>query len=179
MKRLTRFSAYGIGAVALLIVGVLAVGAMIPADHVASASARYAQPAESIWEAIVDYEAFPAWRSSVDRVEPLTPADGATGWIEHGSTGPMPLAVEEEVSPRRLVLRIASDQLPFGGTWTYELEDDGDGSRLTITENGTVTNLFFRFMSRFVFGHTATIETYLVDLGAKFGEQTAPTVAAR
>ena len=46
-----------------------------------------------------------------------------------------------------------------------------------ITENGTVTNLFFRFMSRFVFGYTATIETYLVDLGTKFGEETTPQPA--
>ena len=173
LKRLARFAAYGIGALALLIVGVLAVGAMIPEDHVASASAHYAQPAEVVWEAIVDYEAFPAWRSGVDRVEALTTADGATGWIEHGPMGPMPMAIEEEASPRRLVLRIATDELPFGGTWTYELENEGGGSRLTITENGTVTNLLFRFMSRFVFGYTATMETYLVELGTKFGEQTS------
>ncbi len=34
------------------------------------------------------------------------------------------------------------------------------------------------FMSRFVFGYTATIETYLVDLGRKFGEETTPRSAA-
>ena len=34
-----------------------------------------------------------------------------------------------------------------------------------ITENGEVYNPLFRFMSRFVFGHTATIDKYLEDLG--------------
>jgi hypothetical protein len=41
-----------------------------------------------------------------------------------------------------------------------------------ITENGEVGNPVFRFMARFVFGYTATIDTYLIALGQKFGEQT-------
>jgi hypothetical protein len=32
----------------------------------------------------------------------------------------------------------------------------------------------FRFMSRFIFGHTKTMETYLRALGQKFGEEVAP-----
>ena len=58
---------------------------------------------------------------------------------------------------------------------THELSFiDGDGTRLKITENGTISNLLFRFMARFLFGYTATLETYLIDLGAEFGEQTRP-----
>ena len=56
----------------------------------------------------------------------------------------------------------------------------GDGIRARLV-TGVQTcalpifsNLFFRFMSRYVFGYTATIETYLVDLGHKFGEETTP-----
>jgi len=137
-------------------------------------SASYRQPPEAVWHAIVSYEEFPDWRSGVDRVEARTFEGGTSGWIEHGTTGPMPFAVDESVPPRRLVLRIASDDLPFGGTWTYELAPEGGGTRLMITEDGTVSNLFFRFMSRFVFGHTATMQAYLVDLGARFGEPTTP-----
>jgi hypothetical protein len=48
---------------------------------------------------------------------------------------------------------------------------EGDGAALRVTEDGEVYNVIFRFMSRFVFGQTGTIERYLKDLGKKFGEQ--------
>lgn len=66
--------------------------------------------------------------------------------------------------------RIADKDLPFGGTWTYEVNRLPSGATLKITENGEVYNVLFRFMSRFVFGHHATIETYLKYLGRKFRE---------
>jgi hypothetical protein len=73
-------------------------------------------------------------------------------------------AAEEMVPNHRLVTRIVDRGLPFGGSWTYELEPSGDGTRITITENGEVYNPVFRFVSRFVMGHTATIDTYLSSL---------------
>lgn len=66
--------------------------------------------------------------------------------------------------PRLLVTRIADSDLPFGGSWTFELEPEGAATRLTITENGEVYNPFFRFMARFVFGHEGTARAYLEDL---------------
>jgi uncharacterized protein YndB with AHSA1/START domain len=177
MKKLLKVAAYVVAALALLIVVMLGIGAAVPEEHVASVSAVYAQPVDTVWAAISDYRAFPSWRSGVDTVEARTFDGGASGWLEDGATGPMPLAVEESQPPRRLVLRIASDALPFGGTWTYELAPEGDGTRLTITENGTISNLLFRFVARFVLGYTATMETYLIDLGGKFGEQTTPIIA--
>ena len=57
--------------------------------------------------------------------------------------------------------------LLFGGTWTYELTPVGRATLLRITERGEVYNPVFRVMSRFVFGHTATIDAYLAALGAR------------
>ena len=69
--------------------------------------------------------------------------------------------------------RIADPNLPFGGTWTYELTPQADGSTmLRITENGEIRNIFFRFVSRFLMGYTKTMEDYLNALGQKFGEKT-------
>jgi len=45
--------------------------------------------------------------------------------------------------------------------------------QLTIVERGKVRNPFFRFMSRFIFGHGATIENYLSSLAKSFGEKAA------
>ena len=72
-----------------------------------------------------------------------------------------------------LVLRIADPTLPFGGTWTYIVKAAPAGSTLTITEDGFVSNPLFRFMSRFVFGHYATIDTYLKNVAKKFNEEPA------
>lgn len=89
----------------------------------------------------------------------------------------IPLAFERMERPSLLVTRITDTTLPFGGTWTYRIGPVADGSELTIVENGEVYNPIFRFMARFVFGHTATIDMFLGDLRAKAGSAT--TNAAR
>jgi len=69
----------------------------------------------------------------------------------------VPLEIVERQAPARLVTRIEPGH-PFGGTWTYEIAGDGT---LTITERGEVYSPLFRFLSRFVFGQTATIDAFL------------------
>ena len=79
--------------------------------------------------------------------------------------------VERTVPDRLLVGRIADANLPFGGSWTYELAPRAAGqTSLTITEDGEVYNPIFRFVSRFVMGHSATINQYLSDVGKRFPE---------
>lgn len=176
MKRAVRVAAFALAGLVGLVAVILSVGAMLPVAHSASVRATYRVAPSAVWEAITAYEAFPEWRSGVDRVEARAFSDGSRGWIEYGSSGPLPMAVDVADPPRLLTLRIASDALPFGGTWTYELEETAAGTRVTITEDGTVTNVLFRFISRFVFGHTATMERYLADLGARLGEPIEPVV---
>ena len=43
---------------------------------------------------------------------------------------------------------------------------------MRITEDGEIYNVIFRFVARFFFGYTASIEGYLRDLGHCFGELT-------
>ncbi len=80
------------------------------------------------------------------------------------ATGRSRSKLQESEPPRRLVTRITDKTLPFGGAWTFTLQPVDGGTKLTITENGEVYNPLFRVMSRFVFGHTATIDRYLGDL---------------
>ena len=136
------------------------VGTLLPQDHVATRSARYLKTPAEVFAVISDVEGFGAWRKDVKKVEVISP----TSWRENGE---LTLEIIEQSAPTRLVTRIAPG-LAFGGTWTYELSPDGDGVKLTITERGEVYNPIFRFMSRFVFGHSATLDGYLAQLGAKF-----------
>lgn len=151
------------GALVVLILMVVAIGYALPVAHVASRDATLAAPPERVFAVLQDVERYPTWRSDVKTVEVMA-REPRLRWKEDGSNGPITFEVQEHDPPRRMVSRIADTSLPFGGSWTYALTPSGTGTRLAITENGAVYNPLFRFMSRFVFGHTATMEAYLRDL---------------
>lgn len=163
--------------VALALVGIIAlvalVGALLPVKHQAACRVVLRQPATALFAAITDVAAFPQWREGITAVELLPSQDGRRCWRETSSFGPMDLRVEESVADRKLVGRIVTADSPFGGTWTYRLDPQDGGTALTITENGEVYNVFFRALSRFVFGHDASMKSYLRSLARKFGEDVA------
>ena len=149
--------------------GVIAlIGSRLPRAHVASRATEVPAPPEAVWQAITDVDAFPMWRSDVARVERLPDRAGKTTWVEHSRSGRIPLTIERTDPPRMLVTRIADPDLPFGGTWTYEIAPAPAGSSVKITEAGEIYNPFFRFMARFVFGYETTMASYLAALGKKF-----------
>ena len=158
------------GAIAALIALIAIIGSLMPKGHTASRTTVINKPPEVLWRTMTDCAAFPQWRADVKSVEVLGDRDGHKVWREDGRNGKMTLEAVEATPPSRLVLRIADPDLPFGGTWTYEVEPEQGGSRITITENGEVYNPIFRFIGRVFFSQTATIETYLKALGRKFGE---------
>jgi polyketide cyclase/dehydrase/lipid transport protein len=158
-------------ALASLIVLISVIGWLLPRDHVATRIGRYRQPPETIWKVITDVDAMPGWREGLKSVEHLPDSNGLPAHLEITADGKIPFETIEMTPPQKLVTRIADPKLPFGGTWTFEIVPVADGATLRITENGYVTNPFFRFMSRFVFSQTSTMETYLKSLAKKFGEE--------
>jgi uncharacterized protein YndB with AHSA1/START domain len=154
-----------VGAVILvLVVAIVAVGALLPRAHVATREAQFTQPSSNVFAILQDVERYSTWRSDLRAVDVLSRAP-VMRWREQGRDGAITFELQEAVAPRRLVTRIADPSLPFGGTWTFVLTSNDRGTRLTITEHGEVYNPLFRFMARFVFGHTATLERFLGDLG--------------
>jgi len=149
------------GIVLLLVLVVVAIGAALPRDHVATGQVRVNAPRADAWAIVTDIDAFPKWRPGVTRVERLPDREGRPVWIEHSSSDRITFAVDASRPPEQWVVRIADPNLPFGGTWTYDVLDADGGTVLTITERGEVYNPIFRFVSRFVLGHEKTIQTYL------------------
>jgi uncharacterized membrane protein len=158
-----------IGSLAVIIVLILIVGASLPEHHVASVSARMARSPDEAYRAVRDFQAYPSWRGSVKSVELLGAVDGRERFRENGNDGTVTYEVMQDEPGRRLVTRIVDQDLGYSGSWTYAFAPDGSGTIVTITEDADVTNVLFRFMSRFVFGHTATISKYLNDLSAHLG----------
>jgi hypothetical protein len=146
-----------------------AVGAALPKAHTASRTTRVALPPDALYTLLTDVDRYPTWRRDVKQLERLPDRDGKPAWVETMSAGRIPMQFERMERPALLVGRIADPSLPFGGTWTYRISPAAGGSELTITEDGEVYNPIFRFMSRFVFGHTATMETFMKHLEVKAG----------
>ena len=161
-----------LGAIAGLVALITVIGALLPQKHVATQSAEYGSPPDAVWATITDATKFAAWRPNMKSATPADPADPRRGWTETWSHGEqVPIEVVEWSPPQRLVTRLGPG-MAFGGTWTFELAPTAGGTRLRITEHGEVYNPLFRFLSRFVFGHTASMRDYLKGLGKAFGEET-------
>jgi uncharacterized protein YndB with AHSA1/START domain len=152
-----------------LVLLIVIVGYALPAHHRASRSAHFAAAPSALFAAMTDVEGYPSWRSDVKRVELVPNGAGPQRFREIGSNGTILYEIERREPDHLLVTRIADPSLPFSGTWTQELTASAAGTTLRVTEDGEVRNPIFRFVSRFVIGHTASIDRYLADLGRRLG----------
>jgi hypothetical protein len=141
---------------------VIAIGAALPKAHVAIRKVVISAPPNDVFALIAGPSDRRGFKYELLAQSPLK-------WRETDSSGDA-ITYErvETVAPTRIVNRIADPKLPFGGSWTYEISAAGNGTELTITEYGEVYNPLFRFVSKFIMGHTATIEKYQRDLALRF-----------
>ncbi len=153
-------------ALLILIAIAYVVGSILPVAHVAAVRGELPATRERVWQTITDWPQHSRWRSDVAAVVVRSSkGDSVTTWVEVDAWGDsLTLATVEVDPPRRLVTRIAQDDLPFAGTWTFELDDDGPGTYIRIVEEGEVYDPIFRFVAAVFIGHTATLEAYLFDL---------------
>ncbi|HJQ22024.1 MAG TPA: SRPBCC domain-containing protein [Gemmatimonadaceae bacterium] len=153
----------GLTVIAILAV-VFIVGYRLPEQHTATRDRVFSATPERIFKEISTPTAYPKWRSGVQGVQILPDSDGMQRFREAAMTGEVTYIVEHTVPNRQFVLTIADANLPYTGSWTFDLVPVAGGTQLTITEDGAVHNPMFRFMSRFVYGHFRTIDGYLADL---------------
>jgi hypothetical protein len=161
-------------------VGVAAlIGSRLPVGHVASRSVVINAPIDVIFHTMTDFMAGPTWREGLKSVVMTTDsASGDQRIVEDSKTGKLTMEIEQMVAPTRFVMRIVDEGLPYGGAWAHSLEAQGDSTKVTITEHGEVYNPVFRFIAKYLMGHTGTMDAYLRDLGRKFGTQVTLTDAA-
>ena len=161
-----------VGAGGVLGIGILlyVIGLFLLQAHVASSSVLIRQPVDSVWRVVRTFDEYDTWWPEVSSVERLPDRDGQELWTLRQRTGELPMQVIESTAAERLVTRIADDNLPFGGTWTYELREQDGGTLVTVTEDGEIYNPFFRVMSKPIFGYHRTQGSYLSALAQKFGE---------
>jgi uncharacterized protein YndB with AHSA1/START domain len=159
-----------VGALVLLAALLALIGAFLPREHSATCRARFRAGAEALFQRLADVEAYPAWHADVRAVRFLEPVGETRVFVEETKEGPRRYAIEACEPPRRLVLRVADDSLPYGGTWTYRVEPEASGCMVSVTEDGFVKPVIFRTLARFVFGYHATMESALRGLAQALGE---------
>ena len=159
------------GALAAIVICVVVIGYMLPNRHVASRSAMFKTAPERLFALIAGSQ---DWRPDVKTCELIT-REGKQFQREtskHGET--ILYGLQSSKPPVAVERRIATENLPYSGTWSFVLTPENGGTRVRITEDGEVYNPVFRFVSRFVLGQTATQDAYLKAMGKATGEEVRP-----
>lgn len=165
----------GVVGCVILLVGIMAlIGSQLPKTHVASRSILLRKPPADVYAVVRDFSSAPKWRSDLKQVDVETSQGGPVYFREVGKNDTINYELIEDVPAQRMVTKIRDTNLGFGGQWTYTFAPENGGTRVTIREDGEVSNVLFRFMSRYIFGHTATIDGYLGSLAKRFGEEAVP-----
>ena len=170
------FVVIGIVVSLVLVVGVVAlIGSQLPSTHVASRSIVLRRAPQEVYAVVRNFESAPKWRADVKHVEVEVRAGGPVHFREDGANGVVNYALVEDVPGERMVTKILDTDLGYSGQWTYTFAAENSGTRVTIREDGEVSNVIFRFLSRYVFGQTATMDSYLESLATHFGERVQST----
>lgn len=173
--KLLIFIVVGIVGGVLLLAGVMAlIGSRLPKAHVASRSILLHRSPQDVYAVVRDFDSAPKWRADVKRMEVETPQGGPVYFREEGKHGTVNYELAEDVPAQRMVTRIRDTDLGYSGQWTYTFTPENGDTRVTIREDGEVSNVLFRFMSRYIFGQTSTIDAYLTSLAKQFGEEATP-----
>ena len=162
-----RWTLIVVGGLVLLVALVAVIGWILPPGHHAERRIVLTATPDRVFGVITDFAHAASWRSDVTRIEAVAGSGVGMTFREVGSNGTVPYRVEVFEPGRRLVTRIDTRSLPFGGTWTFDLAAVDGGTALTIAEDGEVYNPIFRFMSRFVISPTASIERFQADLARR------------
>lgn len=160
-----------LGLIVGLAVLVLVAGLFRPREHVARTRASFAAAPERVWEIVTDFEWWGEWSPEVEAMEREPDREGRQVWRTPGKWGEMPMEVTAWEPPRRLETHV--DGGAFQGRWTYEIEADGGGSRVTITERGEVHSPFMRGMMLLHDEH-ASMRAFLRGLASRLGETAEP-----
>ena len=159
-----------LGVLVAFLVAIALAGAMLPKEHTVTRTIVLKQPPEAIWLVVTDYANEPQWRTDVATITRLADRNGHQLVEEKYKNGEtMKIETVEAVPPTRLVRDVVDNSI-FSGRWTYKLKPENGGTRLSITEHGVVPNPVFRLISRFVIGHTTSLDRFLTSLGARFNE---------
>jgi len=161
MKTVLRIGGIVIGLLVVACLVIYLVGRSQPERHTATIRFAVPQARPVVWAALTDYATMEKWWPAVKATRLETQPDGTVvTWNTDGHGQVIGFRTREERAPARLVREITGDNLPFGGTWTYELTEENGGTTITITEDGFVKPPFFRGVMKLIMKPDATMRDF-------------------
>jgi len=166
-------------ALSLLAFGGLSLyGLSLPEAHHASVSVDLKASQAQLWDLLTAYEDYPLWWSQVKSVKMAKTAAGQAITFNEDERGTrVGFITLESKRPKKLVREVYDPiaKLGWSGTWTFTLERVGKGkkalTRLTLAEDGSVSNPFFRVLASKVFGYQRQLTSFTSALSAEIGRQ--------
>ena len=145
---------------AVALVGVIAALAM-PARARSRRTATIARTPTTVYKAIAHVEDHPAWRPSVDAVEPL---DTDTFRVTR-KEGPVERVVLEDARPpESITLRFGEEHDAYRASWSFRLREEDGATRLRATQRDVVGNPLARLVALVRGGRAVELEAFLQEL---------------
>ncbi len=155
--------------VAAVVIAIIVGGLATPRDHAVARTIVLSAPADAVWATIRDFSRYGDWRHELEGAEVIDTEQSQPRWRENSTRGSVAFGVTIDEPPRRLAARILDEDLPFTGEWTWDVAEHGAGTRITITERGSVGNPIFRFVGAHFIGYTKSMDAYLKALADHHG----------
>ncbi len=156
------------GLVVAVFASMLLGGLMLPRrQSITRATLVRAQP-DAVWSLVADPAGYPAWRDSVSSVD--VEGRAPLRWREYGDDGSTAFEANVVRAPVMFAAHSLNDDVANRTERLVELTDADGGTRVTYTENVTVSNPVTRFVTRYIIRRGGGAERWLTELGAALDE---------
>ncbi|KAI7879764.1 hypothetical protein K492DRAFT_237715 [Lichtheimia hyalospora FSU 10163] len=160
------------------------IGLLLPASHIVSRTRTLSTTPTRLWHILCDVERYPQWRRRLVQVQikkqkqETYKDDTQQQPSLQDTTMQQPRLVFEEYTPRRKIVVVHVEQIPyykllrilkeiptFSGSWTFELEEIAtDRTQLRITQQGVIRKPMLRVIHMLILGFHRRIDLFLNDL---------------
>ncbi len=160
-------------AMVAVVLAILVGGLVTPRKHVASRTITLRATQDLVWATVHDVARYGDWRHELEDASVIDTEQPQLRWRETSTRGSVTFGATVDDPPHRFAARMLDDDLPYSGEWTWQIDAEGDDTRVTITERGEVGNPIFRFIGAHIIGYTRSIDTYLNGLARHVGDARA------
>ncbi len=158
-----------LGAIAALVIAMLVGGLVTPRQHTLARSVVLPATRETVWQTIRDVGRYAEWRHDLEFAEVVDTDQPQPRWRETNTRGSVTFGITREAAPTTMVAVILDEDLPIEGEWTWTVTPEGDATRVTITERGSIKNPLIRFIAAHFVGYHRSMDSYLTALARHLG----------
>lgn len=175
MKRRTRIILWSlgglVGGLVLLLVATgltfYVLGSRLPETHTATVSVDLPISQTAAFALISDFKGMKNWPGSgIDSVEELPAENGLPVVRQVMGGNSFVLRTTKFTPPAEIQRTISDDHQYFAGSWTYLIEPSPAGSKVTLTEVGTVKHALPRGVMQYVTGNDMYVKLHLDSMKA-------------